>query len=97
MTATRTPPLSRPAEERKEDQDAGASGASSSVCHDELLFVIADLCFEMYSARELEHREKILPELEDSFGDAPPHLLHQAITVALQWKRMTEHSAKTIH
>lgn len=58
-----------------------------SLAHDPVL-LLADVCFEMFSTRELRHPEDILPELHAAFPEIAEGQKRKALDLALSWKRI---------
>ena len=67
-----------------------------SLAHDPVL-TLADVCFEMFSTRELRCTEDILPELHSAFPEISEPQKLKAIEIALSWKRIMRKAGKLTH
>ena len=64
-----------------------APNATVVLAQDPVL-MLADVCFEMFSARELRNPETVLPELDAAFPEITGEQKLKALAVALSWKRI---------
>lgn len=65
--------------------------------HEHQLIVIADVCFEMFSVRELKKPRTILPELLAAFPECDEEEILRATHMALSWKRLLRAAGKPLH
>jgi hypothetical protein len=61
------------------------------------LLILADVCFEMFSTRELRYPEEILCELHSAFPEVSEPQKRKAIEIALSWKRVMRKAGKLAH
>jgi NAD-dependent oxidoreductase involved in siderophore biosynthesis len=72
------------------------STATVSLANDSVL-TLADVCYEMFSTRELRHPDEILLELHSAFPEISEAQRRKAIEVALSWKRIMRKAGKLAH
>jgi hypothetical protein len=64
---------------------------------DDTVLLLADVCFEMFSTRELRHPESILPELHAAFPEISEGQKLKALSIALSWKRILRGASRLPH
>lgn len=65
-------------------------------CEKQIL-LLADVCFEMFSIKELRRPETIMGELQAAFPDVPENDISKAIGMALSWRRLLRSAGLPLH
>lgn len=71
--------------------------ASKALRNERSLALVADACFEMFSAKELRKPSLILPELRAAFPEYCDQEIAQAVGMALSWKRLLRSAGRPVH
>jgi hypothetical protein len=72
-----------------------APKATVTLAQDPVL-MLADVCFEMFSTRELRNPETVLPELDAAFPEITEEQKLKALSVALSWKRILRGASRLL-
>jgi hypothetical protein len=66
--------------------DSAVSNSSQEKLNKKLVLQIADVCFEMFSVKELRRPLVVLHELAVAFPDANSKDFQEAIQLAISWR-----------
>jgi hypothetical protein len=58
------------------------------------ILMLADVCYEMFSTRELRNPDTILPELDAAFPEITKDQKLKALDTALSWKRILRRASR---
>ncbi len=61
------------------------------------IFILADVCFEMFAIKELRRPHLIIDELRAAFPDFEEPEILGAISMALSWRRMLRNAGRALH
>ena len=61
------------------------------------MLILADVCFEMFTIRELKRPETIMGELQAAFPDVAEGDIGKAIGMALSWRRLLRSAGLPLH
>jgi hypothetical protein len=70
---------------------------SDGLKNNKQIFVLADVCFEMFAIKELRRPHLILDELRSAFPDFEEPEILAAIAMALSWRRMLRSAGRALH
>ena len=61
------------------------------------IIVLADVCFEMFSIKELRRPSLILDEMRSAFPEFNDAEILRAISMALSWRRLLRNAGRPLH
>jgi hypothetical protein len=74
-----------------------STNAASQLQNERLKLLMADVCFEMFSVKELRRPQTVIRELTLCFPEASSTQIEQAISLALSWRTALSGVSGMVH